>query len=89
MLKSGGPKRAGVMSALTALNAAVLGVMALNQGSSASSRGRVARADATLRAGIAEPHSGFGDARSRVFCEAPDDLGGGLLHRQRVRLPGP
>jgi hypothetical protein len=35
MLKSGGPKRAGVMSALTALNAAVLGVMALTQSSSA------------------------------------------------------
>lgn len=31
MLKSGGPKRAGVMSALTAVNATVLGVMALMQ----------------------------------------------------------
>jgi hypothetical protein len=36
MLKSGGPKRAGVMSAFTAVNAAVLGVMALTKGSSAS-----------------------------------------------------
>jgi hypothetical protein len=36
MLRAGGPKRAGVMSALTALNATVLGVLALNQGSASA-----------------------------------------------------
>lgn len=34
MLRGGGPKRAGVMSAATALSAAALGVMALSQSSS-------------------------------------------------------
>jgi hypothetical protein len=37
MLKAGGPKRAGVMSAVTALNATVLGVLALTQSSSSES----------------------------------------------------
>jgi hypothetical protein len=39
MLKAGGPKRASVMAAATAISAAALGVVALTQGSSSDAGG--------------------------------------------------